>query len=134
MTVLYENLLTVKNDFVFKNVFGTTDMEDVLLSFVNEVVKETQLQPFTHLTILNPSLDKTMLTEKSLILDVLAASPDGKQINIEIQLRNEKNITKRTLQYWSRLYNGHLKEGDKYQQLKKTITINIVDFAFINNK
>lgn len=131
---MYKNLVKPKNDYVFKNIFGTKDMEDVLLAFVNEVVKETQPKPFTKLTVFNPSLDKTRLTEKSLMLDIRAASPVGEQINIEIQLRNEKNITKRTLQYWSRLYNRQLRVGDKYQELKKTITINIIDFVFINNK
>jgi predicted transposase/invertase (TIGR01784 family) len=41
-------------------------------------------------------------------------------------------MDQRTLFYWSKLFNGQLKTGERFQTLKKTITINIIDFNYIN--
>ncbi len=61
-------------------------------------------------------------------MDIRAKTAAGKQINIEIQLINQYNMDQRTLFYWSKLFTEQLKEGQPFQALKKTITINILDF------
>jgi len=40
----------------------------------------------------------------------------------------------RTLFYWSKMYTGQLKEGQPYNELKKTIAINILDFNYIRDE
>jgi len=40
-------------------------------------------------------------------------------------------MDKRTLFYWSKLYTEQLNEGQAFNELKKTITINILDFEYI---
>lgn len=41
-------LLKPYNDFVFKRIFGSEENKnEVLLHFLNEAVKETELKPFT---------------------------------------------------------------------------------------
>ena len=55
----------------------------------------------------------------------------GEQINIEVQLVNQYNMNKRTLFYWSKIFTEQLKEGQPYDELQKTIAINILDFNFI---
>lgn len=42
-------------------------------------------------------------------------------------------MSKRTLYYWSGLYREQIKEGALYPQLKKSITINILDFIYLEN-
>jgi len=37
-------------------------------------------------------------------------------------------MPERTMFYWSKMYTSQVKPGDTYSQLKKCITINIVDF------
>ncbi|MGL5798208.1 MAG: Rpn family recombination-promoting nuclease/putative transposase, partial [Cetobacterium sp.] len=61
-------------------------------------------------------------------LDVKAVANDGTIINVEIQLRNEYNMPKRTLYYWSKLYSEQLKSGENYLNLNRTICINILNF------
>ena len=39
---------------------------------------------------------------------------------------------KRTLFYWSKLYCNQIEEGDPYTLCKKTITINILDFKYLD--
>lgn len=43
-------------------------------------------------------------------------------------------MQKRTLFYWSRLYSSQIKRGEIYKELNKTITINILNFNYINSK
>jgi predicted transposase/invertase (TIGR01784 family) len=40
-------------------------------------------------------------------------------------------MDKRTLFYWSKIFTEQLKEGQPFQELKKTIAINILDFNYI---
>lgn len=40
---------------------------------------------------------------------------------------------KRTLYYWSKRYASQLQEGQTYKQLKKCVTINILNYSFIAN-
>lgn len=51
-----------------------------------------------------------------------------------MQLFNKYDIEKRTLFYWSKRYSSQLHEGEKYQELKKCVTINILNYAFLENR
>ncbi|MCM1577750.1 MAG: Rpn family recombination-promoting nuclease/putative transposase [Ruminococcus sp.] len=77
--------------------------------------------------IINPEIPPDSLTGKFSRLD-LSMEYRGKLINIEIQVKNEPNYRDRALYYWAKLYNSPLKSGEDYSELKRTITINIVDF------
>ncbi|OPH54932.1 hypothetical protein BC351_29855 [Paenibacillus ferrarius] len=125
--------LDPKVDFVFKRIFGVEENKDVLLDFLNVTLRESEPRPLTDIHILNPYIDKNALHDKLSILDVHARTADGKQVNIEIQLFNRYDIEKRTLYYWSKMYASQLEEGQKYKELRKTITINILNFKFIPN-
>ncbi|MGG1518223.1 Rpn family recombination-promoting nuclease/putative transposase [Paenibacillus oryzisoli] len=126
--------LDPKVDFVFKRIFGVEENKDVLLDFLNVTLRESEPLPITDIQILNPYIDKNGVHDKQSILDIHARTADGKQVNIEIQLFNRYDIEKRTLYYWSKMYAGQLEEGQTYKELKKTITINILNFNFIPNE
>ena len=69
-----------------------------------------------------------MNTDKVGILDVRAII-DGKiNCDIEIQVVDQRNIEKRILFYWSKLYIDSIKEGNDYNKLKKTIIVLILDY------
>lgn len=53
---------------------------------------------------------------------------DDKTVNVEIQLQNKGDYKDRAVYYWSKLYSDQLKRGELYKELKRTITINILDF------
>ncbi|MEF9960494.1 MAG: Rpn family recombination-promoting nuclease/putative transposase [Niameybacter sp.] len=55
---------------------------------------------------------------------------EGEEIDIEVQVVDQKNMDKSTLFYWSKLYLEGIKKGQDYKQLSKVITINLVDFEF----
>ena len=120
-------------DFVFKRIFGIEENKDILLDFLNAVFESANESGVTDIEILNPFLDKAAVYDKQSILDIKARTASGTLINIEIQLWNQRDIEKRTLFYWSRMYGGQLIEGGRYRDLCRTVTINILGFNYIDN-
>ena len=125
--------LKVKNDFIFRKLFGETKNKDILISFLNAVLELNVHEKLEDIEILDSTeLKRSSLEDKLGILDIRARTARGEQVNIEVQLVNQYNMDKRTLFYWSKIYTEQLKEGQPYNDLKKTITINILDFNYIH--
>jgi predicted transposase/invertase (TIGR01784 family) len=119
------------NDFFFYKIFGEKGMEAQLLGFLNAVLGRTGKDKFTSVEILE---DKTfspeVLGDKSTTLDVRAILQGTARVNVEVQIKNEYNMDKRTLFHWGREYVKSLKAGGDYQELPEVITVNIVSFDF----
>ena len=124
-------LLNPKVDFVFKQIFGSEDHQDVLLSFLNAIFEDAGQPLVTHVEILNPFLEKDALSDKMSVLDVKARTETGVLVDIEIQLRNRRNMEQRTLFYWAKLFQGQLPEGGSYRALHKAVTVNVLDFDYL---
>jgi len=124
-------LLNPKIDFVFKKIFGSADHPDILISFLNAVLKPQN--PITSVEIKNSDLEKEYIEDKFSRLDVKALTSNREIINIEIQLKNEYNMIQRSLYYWSKLYEEQLSEGDRYDKLSRTVLIYILDFKYLKN-
>ena len=78
----------------------------------------------------NTSFVKDIIDGKSCVLDILAVLQDETKVNIEVQLKNQHNMDRRSLFYWSKVYSESMKEGEDYRELPNVIAINIVDFNF----
>jgi len=128
------DMLDPRNDFVFKRIFGSEENKDVLLAFLNRTFTESGEPPLTEIILLNPYTDKDAPLDKQSIFDIWAKTVEGKLINIEMQLFNKYDIEKRTLYYWSKRYSSQLQEGQPYKELKKCVTINILNYSFIPNE
>jgi predicted transposase/invertase (TIGR01784 family) len=125
----FMKLLDLRIDFAFKKLFGSKGSEQILASFLNAVLKRPESQKITHIQFLERELSPEHLLDKKSILDIHAMASDGTRFNVEIQLSNEKNMEKRTLYYWSRLYVAEsISCGQPYTDLNQTITINLVNF------
>ena len=124
-------LLNPKIDFVFKKIFGSEEHPEILISFLNAVLKPQK--PIVSVEIKNSDLEKEYIEDKFSRLDVKALTSNKEIINIEIQLKNEYNMIQRSLYYWSKLYEEQLSEGDRYDKLSRTICINILDFKYLKN-
>ena len=125
-------LLDPKMDFVFKNIFGSEKHPNILISFLNATLKPKDL--ITEVDIKNTDLNKGYIEDKFSRLDVKATTSNNEIINIEIQLKNEYNMIKRSLYYWSKLYSEQLNEGEDYSLLKRTICINILNFKYLKTR
>lgn len=126
-------LLDPRVDFVFKRIFGSESNKDVLLAFLNRIFTQVGEPLLTEIILTNPYTDKDDPLDKQSIFDVYAKTAEGKLIDIEMQLFNRYDIEKRTLFYWSKRYASQLQKGEKYQELKKCVTINILNYSFLPN-
>ena len=99
-------ILSPKVDFVFKKIFGNEKHPNILISFLNAVIKPTDL--IKSVQIKNTDIEKEHIEDKYSRLDIKAVTNNGEHINIEIQVKNEYNMIKRSLYYWSKMYEGQL--------------------------
>ena len=127
-----KGLLDRKMDFVFKNILGREKNPNIRISFLNATLKPKDL--ITSVEIKNTDLNKGYIEDKFSRLDVKATTSNNEIINIEIQLKNEYNMIKRSLYYWSKLYSEQLNEGEDYSILKRTICINILNFKYLKTR
>lgn len=116
------------NDYAFKQIM---DKEN-LIPFLNAVLNPDDKKKLVSLELLdnNTELIKEMIFDKTGRLDVRARTADGMQIDIEVQINNQKNMDKRTLFYWGKLFLEGIKQGEDCLKLAKVITVNILDFDF----
>jgi len=119
---------SLTNDFIFRYIFGSETNADLLLSLVNSVLEAKRQNAVAGIQPANPFLPVNEQTQREGILDVHAVDPDGKQFDIEIQVRSQKAYVKRSLYYLTRMYGFQLCRADKYELLEPCISINILDF------
>ena len=124
-------LLDPKMDFIFKNIFGSENNKEILISFLNATLKSED--KIKSVFVKNGDIEKEHLSDKFSRLDIKAITDKNEHVNIEIQMKNEYNMIQRTLYYWAKLYEGQLREGDNYSKLSRTICINILNFSYLNN-
>ena len=111
-------------DRVFKLIFGNKGREEILKSFLESIleIKIDSLKLGFVQEILGKN-DKA----KGIVLDVRARLSNGTKVNIEIQNSKKAYSDKRCLMYWSRLYSDYMKKEMRYDKLKKTICIWIIN-------
>ena len=123
--MLISELLDPKIDYVFKRIFGFTGNEEItqglIISILRKDVSNVELDCET-------ILEKDLLDDKVGIMDIRARIDNKINCNIEMQIIDKKNIEKRILFYWSKLYNSSIKSGEDYDQLEKGIVILISDY------
>ncbi|MBR1653741.1 MAG: Rpn family recombination-promoting nuclease/putative transposase [Clostridia bacterium] len=118
-------LLKITNDYIFKRTFGYKEsgevtrvlLRDVLTDDVNAI--ELNNQTIT---------EKELMDDKVGIMDIKAVLNGSTECDIEMQVVNQHNIEKRVLFYWAKMYTQTIKEGSKYNDLKKSICVLIADF------
>ena len=115
-------------DIFIKYLLGSRKNKDLLLSFINSVLEDSQFNKIVEVEIKNPFNLKSFIADKESILDIKAIDENNRQYNVEIQSTGNIHFKKRSLYYWAKLYSSQLEEGNKYIDLKPTICINILDF------
>jgi predicted transposase/invertase (TIGR01784 family) len=123
------------NDYLFQKIMGEKGDEEQLLAFLNAVLKPKPKNVLKSVEILeNKTITADVLGDRTIILDVRAVTSAGDRVNVEVQLKDFHNMGKRTLFYWSREFMKGIEKGDDYAILPKVITINIVNFDYIDLK
>ena len=125
LNVDYGTVLPI-NDLMFKRIFWNKEHPDILISFVNAVLKRED--PITSVELISTELDDKFIGEHGIRLDLVGRTNNGDLLNIEMQNKNSDDMFKRSLYYWSKLYSAQLRKGQKYSDLCPVIAINILDF------
>ena len=91
-------LLNHKIDLVFKKIFGSSDHPDILISFLNAVLKSQN--PITSVEIKNSDLEKEYIEDKFSRLDVKALTSNKEIREAKDELyRLSRNSKERELYY-----------------------------------
>ena len=117
--------LSVKKDIVFKRIFAHKGNEEFLKQFLSALLK-LEIQEIEILHDLH--LEKDVEDDKLGIIDVRAIINENKIINIEVQMKDRKNIIPRSTYYGAKLISNELVATEKYQNLKPVIVICILNY------
>jgi len=130
MTEFREKYINPFTDYGFKRLFGEEPNKDLLLDFLNELLKEEQGK-ITELTYLkNENLSTTELNRKA-IFDLYCTNERGEKFIVELQKTKQKFFKDRTVYYSTFPIRDQAIIGSEWNfELKKVYTIAILDFVF----
>jgi len=117
-------LMRPKVDFAFKEIIMDEQARIGFLSAILHIPPEE----IETTEILNTYLRKVHERDKQGILDVRVRLNGNTEIDVEIQLAEFKAWAARSLFYLSRMYTDQIEAGEDYDQLKKCVSISILDF------
>ena len=119
----------MKNDVMFKAFFSKKENEKFLKSFLSAILgEEVKIKRVVH----DARLEQLTREQKYGILDLEVELENGEYINIEMQLKNNKNMEERTTFYAAKKITEQMVKGKQYKDLNKVIIISILDYNLIN--
>ena len=118
--------VSLKNDYIFKKIFAKEENNSKLKDFL-EAILNIEIKK---VIVKNPEIPKNMLDEKLAILDIRAEINEDTIIDIEMQVANQYNISERSTIYTAKMITSDVKVSEEYRNMKKTISINILDFNY----
>ena len=113
-----------KSDPIFKMIFGDPENKTALIGLLREIIDIPE-EEYAHIEIIDPNLRVNKSYGKSGILDIKLTTKNGQRINIEIQIRKASDLKQRILFYASKMIAEQLTEGEKYDKIRKVISIMI---------
>lgn len=123
----------IKNDIAFRKIFGNEQKTQILISFLNAILRLEGEERIKEVTIINPYLLPRVAGEKASIIDVRAKDVLDRQFVIEMQVADVDGFDKRVQYYTSRDYSMQIDRGEQYHLLKPTYFIGILDFDFFES-
>jgi len=122
----------LRNDVVFKLVFGREGNEEILARLIDALLHFTGDRCIAELTLLSPLNLKEFHDDKFTIVDVKAVDGAGRRFTIEMQANQEASFAKRLAYYLALLYTGQLRETQGFDQLNPSYGIAILDFVMFD--
>jgi predicted transposase/invertase (TIGR01784 family) len=123
------DLLSPKNDYLFKRLFGDPRNRPVLNGFLHDFLdlgdEEFEVE------LIDTHVNPEFAEDKMSILDVRLKTKLGKQVDVEMQVLETANFFEHIIYYQSRMVTDQIGKGDWSGDIKKVINIVISDFDFI---
>jgi predicted transposase/invertase (TIGR01784 family) len=123
-----EKYLNPFTDFGFKKLFGSEVNNELLISFLNEVLPEkAQIKTLTYLK--SENLGRSAMDRK-VIYDLYCENEKGEKFIVELQKAKQKFFKDRTIFYSTFPIQEQAQRGDWNFQLKAVYTVSILDFVW----
>ena len=134
MAEFREKYINPFTDYGFKRLFGEEPNKDLLLDFLNELLRKEQGK-ITELQYLkNENLANTELNRKA-VFDLYCTNEKGEKFIVELQKSKQKFFKDRTVYYSTFPIQEQAKIGSEWDfELQKVYTIAILDFVFEEDK
>ena len=128
MTAENNKVLSLKNDYLFKAVYGNDDDDSkfILISLLNKILGRKK-NPIVKLEYKNPFQAKEYVEDKETVLDIKAITESNEIIDIEMQIVWYKDMPERLIFYMGGLIRESLKAGETYDRMMTSITICITN-------
>ena len=120
-------ILSPKNDFVFKRIFGDANHPAPLSAFLRAALGLPE-DELAGISVVDPNLNPKHRDDKHSILDVHLTTRSGKEIDIEIQLEHTRELCDRIQYYTARMVAEKVASGEDYQDMPQSISIVIMNF------
>lgn len=128
-----EKYINPFTDYGFKKLFGEEPNKDLLLDFLNELLKEEQ-GVITDLTYLKNEHLGTSDVDRKAIFDLYCENEKGEKFIVELQKSKQNFFKDRTVYYSTFPIREQAKRADWDYELKAVYTIAILDFVFDSDK
>lgn len=133
MTYFEEKYINPFTDFGFKKLFGEEINKDLLLDFLNELLKEEQGR-ILDLTYLKTENLGAAENDRKAIFDLYCENEKGEKFIVELQKTKQNFFKDRTVYYATFPIREQAKRHDWDYELKAVYTIAILDFVFESDK
>src|SRR6056297_2245938 len=133
MTEFAEKYINPFTDYGFKKLFGEEPNKDLVIDFLNELLKEEQGQ-IKDLTYLKSEHLGTSEIDRKAIFDLYCENEKGEKFIVELQKSKQNFFKDRTVYYSTFPIREQAKRADWNYELKAVYTIAILDFVFNEDK
>jgi predicted transposase/invertase (TIGR01784 family) len=133
MSEFIEKYINPFTDYGFKRLFGEELNKDLLLDFLNELLKEEQGQIKDLTYLKTEQLGATEIDRKA-IFDLYCENENGEKFIVELQKAKQNFFKDRTVYYSTFPIREQAKRADWDYELKAIYTIAILDFVFEADK
>lgn len=120
-------------DFGFKKLFGEEYNKDLLIDFLNQLLKNEQGRIKTLTYLKNEHLGRSEADRRA-VYDLYCENEQGEKFIVEIQKSKQKFFKDRALYYSTFPIAEQGKAGDWDFELKAVYTVAILDFVFDDDK
>lgn len=133
MTFFREKYINPFTDFGFKKLFGEEPNKDLLLDFLNELLRE-QEGTIVSVNYLKNEHIGSLEADRKAIFDIYCENERGEKFIVELQKSKQNFFKDRTLYYATFPIQEQAKRAEWNYELKAVYTIAILDFVFDEDK
>ncbi|GHU98125.1 hypothetical protein FACS189483_05740 [Spirochaetia bacterium] len=113
-------------DYIVKGIFGSQDDIGNTIGLLTPILG-IDPEEYTGVFITNPYLNRSSPEDKESILDIKLILPSGQIIQVEVQVRDLKNMAQRVLYDQAKMITEQMQKGEDYQKIQPIISVLILD-------